>query len=113
MHEFPVTQRILEIACVSAQDVTVTHITLVMGEECGYLAESIALYFDILSKDTVCRGATLHFERVKPELACRDCGLMFHREPFKFTCPQCGGEGAPTPIGREFFVKSIEVEEPT
>jgi hydrogenase nickel incorporation protein HypA/HybF len=46
-------------------------------------------------------------------LRCAKCGAHFIRKPFEFRCPDpdCGGDGEPTDIGREFFVKSIEIDE--
>ncbi len=109
MHEYPITQHIIEISSDSAKDNKVSKINLIMGDACGYLFESIELYFDLLSKGTACEGATISAEYTASKLCCRNCGELFIRQPFSFTCSVCGGEGAPTDIGREFYVKSIEV----
>lgn len=116
MHEYPITEAIIEIAQRHARSHgagRVARITLVVGENSGYLPECIELYFDIIARDGLCKGADLTFERVRPLLRCRRCGETFLRKPFEFACPRpgCDGEGAPTDIGREFYVKSIEIEE--
>lgn len=112
MHELPITQRIIDIASQAAAERgrdRVTKIYLVVGDASGYMADSIQLYFDLISAGSPCEGAALEFESVKSMLRCESCGALFERKPFDFTCP-CGGQGRPTEIGREFYVKAIEVE---
>lgn len=115
MHEYPATLAIIDIARRQARARgadRVLGITLVVGENSGYLPECIELYWDIIAGEGMCAGARLTFERVRPLLRCRRCGGLFPRLPFRFDCPEpgCGGEGGPTDIGREFYVKSIEIE---
>lgn len=115
MHEYPATMAIIEIAERHARArgaARVEVIRLVVGENSGYLPECIGMYFDLIAAGGVCGGARLEFERVKPLLRCGKCGVCFPRAPFEFSCPEagCGGEGEPTGIGREFYVKSIEIE---
>ena len=114
MHEGPVTEEIIRIACEAAaeQKGRVTAINLVVGEDSGFIGESIQMYFDVLSEGTACAGAHLHLEGVKPKLRCTRCGQLFYRRPFSFTCPACGGDGRPTEIGKEFYVKNVELEVP-
>ncbi len=112
MHELPITQRIIEIASEAARERgagRITKVQLVVGDASGYMADSIQLYFDLISAGSPCEGVSLEFEPVKSMLRCETCGQLFERKPFDFTCP-CGGQGRPTEIGREFYVKAIEVE---
>lgn len=113
MHEYPITQQIIRTAekHAKAHDASrVTSIALVVGEYSGYIGDSIQMYFDVISKDTICEGARLAIEPVAPKLRCESCGALFTRKPFEFACPSCGGEGRPTEIGREFYIKEITVE---
>lgn len=114
MHEYPVTVRIIEIACAEAEKARgrVREIDLVVGDEAGFVGESIQMYFNVAARGTRCEGAHLKIERVKPKLRCSSCGALFERKPFSFSCPVCGGEGTPTDIGREFYVKSVKLEVP-
>lgn len=112
MHEYPITKRIIEIAqeyatANNAQEVKV--INLVVGDYSGYVASSIELYFDIIAAGSPCEKARLNIERVKPKLCCNQCGAYFERKPYSFECPRCQGEGSPTEIGQEFYIKSILV----
>ena len=109
MHEYALARHIVEIAASYAKGAKVNTVSLVAGEDSGVLAESIKLYFDLIAEDTVCEGAVIEIETIKPLLRCKSCGAFFERKPFSFAC-SCGGEGAPTDIGREFYIKSIEVE---
>ncbi len=111
MHEYPAAQRIVEIAAEAAGARRVRRVTLVMGDACGYLPESIALFFELLGEGTACEAAALNIERTVSKLRCTACGALFVRAPFSFDCPDCGGAGAPTELGREFAVESIEIEE--
>lgn len=114
MHEYPITLRIIEIAEEYAkknQAEEVKQINLVVGDYSGYVASSIELYFEIIAEGSLCKHAKLNIERVIPKLKCNDCGKLFVRKPFSFQCPYCSGEGSPTEIGKEFYIKSIEVGE--
>lgn len=112
MHEYPITKRIIEIAGEyaeknNAKEVKV--INLVVGDYCGYVASSIELYFELIAEGSACEKAKLNIERVIPKLKCNNCGHLFVRKPFSFECPDCKGEGSPTKIGQEFYIKSIEI----
>ncbi len=113
MHEYPITQQIIQIATNQAKENDarfITRITLVIGEFSGFMSESIQMYFDVISKGTLCEGAILEVENVKAKWRCPVCEIEFIREPLSFACPQCGQDGEPTKIGKEFYVKSIEIE---
>ena len=110
MHEYPLTERIIETAARYAGGARVKKIVLTVGETSGVSGGSIGMYFDIIARNSVCEGAAIEIETVKPMLKCQACGGLFARKPFSFDCP-CGGEGAPTEIGREFYIKHIEIEE--
>lgn len=112
MHEYPITQRIIEIAeeyAYKNHAEKVLAINLVVGDYSGYVSSSIELYFDIIAQDSICKDAKLQIERIKPKLKCTSCGQLFLREAYSFACPSCNGEGIPTTIGQEFYIKSIEV----
>jgi len=110
VHEYGITQSIIETAERYADGKPVNKIVLVIGESSDVVGECIRLYFDIIAENTICEGAAVEIETVKPMLKCNTCGALFERKPFSFECP-CGGEGEPTEIGREFYIKHIEVED--
>ena len=113
MHEYPITEQIIKIAekhCKEAGAEKVKKVSLVVGDYSGLVMDSIHMYFDIISEGTLCEGAEIEMERVKPKLKCPACGELFHRPPMSFACPKCGTDGEPTEIGKEFYIKEIEVE---
>lgn len=113
MHEYPITEQIVKIASDKAKENnarSVTRITLVVGEYSGFIGESIQMYFDVISKGTICEGAILEMENVKAKWRCPVCDITYTRKPLSFACPECGQDGEPTTIGKEFYVKNIEVE---
>ena len=112
MHEYPATMSIIKTAEQYAKSngaAEVCKINLVVGDYSGFVPESITMYFEEIAKGTLCSGAVLNIERVRPKLKCTGCNLLFDRKPFSFNCPDCGGDGLPTDIGYEFYIKSIEV----
>ena len=113
MHEYPITEQIIKIAdkhCKEAGAPKVQKLTLVLGEYSGLVAESINMYFDVISEGTACEGAEIEIKRITAKLKCGSCGNLFERAPGSFACPQCGGDGGPTEIGKEFYIESIEVD---
>jgi len=112
MHELPITEQIVKIAEEHGQKARaskIERVKLVVGERSGYVSESIQMYFDVISKDTICEGAILEIETVKPKLKCPNCETLFERKPMRFDCPNCGTDGEPTDIGKEFYIDSIEI----
>lgn len=85
-------------------------IHLVVGKDSGFIGDSIKLYFDCLAEGSCCEGATISIQQVEPKLSCKQCGLLFSRNVIPYRCPACGGQGAPTEIGKECYVDSIDLD---
>jgi hydrogenase nickel incorporation protein HypA/HybF len=112
MHEYPITCEILRLAEEKARAEgasAVTEISLVVGERSGFIGDSIKLYFDIIAEGSIAEGAEIKFTPVETKLKCASCGKLFKRAPFSFACPSCGGDGEPTDIGKEFYIKDIKI----
>ena len=113
MHEYPVTEQIVRVAvehAIKNKAARITRISLVVGEMSGFIGDSIGMYFDIISRGTLAEGAVLEIEHIKPKLRCVSCSHYFERKPFSFACPRCGQDGVPSEIGKEFYLKDIEIE---
>ena len=113
MHEFGITENIVNIAVTKAdeaQATKVTQINLVVGEMSGFVPDCIQFYFDYLSKDTIAHGAMLHFELVPMQLRCRDCSTIFRPQDTLWSCPKCRSQSIELSKGREFYIESMEVE---
>ena len=113
MHEFGLTQAVVETSVVSAREARCTRITeirLVIGELTQVVSEAMDFAFDALSKGTMCEGAKLTIEFVPPRSVCLDCGVEFGHDQLHRKCPACGSPYTQVVAGRELEIASIEVE---
>ena len=99
MHEYPVTVQIVDIASETARKNKgrVRRIDLVVGEDSGFIGESIQMYFDVVAEGTLCEGAKLVIDSVSV--------LRWRREPDgnweRILCEKRGtGSGGRTCCGR-------------
>ena len=112
MHELPVTQSILEIACRHAEQAgakQVTDIHLVIGKLSSIVDDSVQFYWDTISAGTVCEGATLHFRRIATKLKCEDCSHEFTLVADLIPCPNCASMHLTVLEGTEFYLDYISV----
>jgi len=113
MHELAITESILEIAlrhAVKAGGNRITDVFLVIGQLSSVVDDSVAFYWDIISKDSLAEGARLHFRRIPAEMLCRDCRCRF--SPYEdLCCPSCGSTRIRVAAGDEFYLESIGVVE--
>jgi hydrogenase nickel incorporation protein HypA/HybF len=113
MHEYAVTQNMVEIAVKEAEAAgsnKILEIRLVIGDLSSIIDESVSMYFDFLSEGTAAYGAKLVFRRMPAKLRCSVCGQEYEKPRNGFDCPSCSGEGRLTDAGREFYIESMEVE---
>jgi hydrogenase nickel incorporation protein HypA/HybF len=113
MHELPVVEQILDIAnrhAVQAGAVRVTALHLVIGQLSSIVDDSVQFYWDVVSRGTLCEGATLHFERIPASLACRECGEVYTLPGELTPCPRCDSIRVQILTGEEFRLDRIEVE---
>jgi hydrogenase nickel incorporation protein HypA/HybF len=111
MHEFSVTQSILEIALRHADGAKISNITLVIGQLSSFVDESVQFYWEMICQDTIAAGSTLHFRRIPAQLHCRNCQQTYGLDGKHAICPSCGGADVEIIAGDEFFVESIDIEE--
>jgi hydrogenase nickel incorporation protein HypA/HybF len=113
MHEFSVTQNVLEIALRHAESAgarRIIRLNLVVGELSSVIDDSVQFYWDIVARDTIAEGAQLCFERVPGSLRCVTCDSVFALNGRDFLCPACGGSQVVVAAGDAFRLESIEVE---
>jgi hydrogenase nickel incorporation protein HypA/HybF len=115
MHELSVMQNILDIVVEFANKhkaKKVTAINLTVGDMSDLIPEWMQNYFDFVSKDTIADRAVLNIERIPAVLKCKSCGheYVISRGNWQFICPKCESAEIELLSGREFTVKSIEIE---
>lgn len=113
MHEYAVTESMLEIIQVEAGQAGASHVsevTVVLGELSTFVDKSIEFYFSELSRGTVAEGARLVFQSVEARAGCLQCGSSFRPRQAVFACPQCGSPAVELQQGREIYIDSIDVD---
>lgn len=112
MHELSITESILTICLEHAEQASrITDIHIVIGQLSSFVDESIQMYWDIISADTIAVGATLHFRRISAKVSCLNCQMIYPLNIPDFICPNCGSIQGEIITGDEFYVESIEVME--
>jgi hydrogenase nickel incorporation protein HypA/HybF len=113
MHELAVSESILNIAIKHAQNAQATRVTdlyLVIGQLSSIVDDSIQFYWDIISDNTLCKGARLHFQRIPAQMTCLNCGGAYTLEGELTPCPHCSSMQVKVTSGDQFYLDSIEVE---
>ncbi len=80
MHEMPYTQSIIEMAVEVAAGKSIRKIYLRVGRLSAIVPESVQVFFDYLSKDTIAQGAELIFEMEPICLTCKNCSSVITLE---------------------------------
>ena len=89
----------------------VTSVQVRLGRLRQVVPSSLAFYFELVSRDTVCEGARLDQEVVPAALRCADCAHEWQIDVPFFRCPRCSSADVAVETGEELEVASIEVEE--
>ncbi len=110
MHEYSLTQSLLETALKSADSKRIANVHLLIGPFSEEREESIRLYWRDLAKGTLGEGAKIHFQHVKADMKCLGCGGTFNLEDGESLCTYCQCDRS-RPLGKdEVKLESIDVE---
>ncbi|HET8592916.1 MAG TPA: hydrogenase maturation nickel metallochaperone HypA [Solirubrobacterales bacterium] len=126
MHELSLAGAIVETVERHAGGSRVTAVQMRIGSLRQVVPDSLAFYFEIVARGSVCEGAELQHELVAALLRCPRCGAEWDPAPPPvathggeigglpglptFRCPGCASGGGEVLRGGEFEVESIEVE---
>ena len=110
MHELSVSSSVVDTVLKHAAGRRVTVVSLRIGHLRQVVPDSLAFYFELVSRETLCEGARLEQEYVPARLRCAGCASEWDPEDAWFRCTRCGGPGEVI-AGDELEVESIEVEE--
>ena len=113
MHELTITEQIADIAIRHGEKNTAKKITdlyLVIGELSTVIDESVQFYWDLITEDTICAGATLHFQRIPAKFLCLECGKEYQLVNGELSpCPDCQSSKMEILEGKEFHLDSINI----
>ncbi len=115
MHELSIMQNILDIAVEFAEKNNankIIKINLEIGELSGFVPEWMQDYFGFVSEGTIADKAQICIEWTPAIIKCRSCGneSRLAKDNQSFSCPSCEGTDIEIISGREYYIKSIEVE---
>jgi hydrogenase nickel incorporation protein HypA/HybF len=111
MHELSVSSAIVDTVVRHAEGRRVTSVQVRFGRLRQVVPSSLAFYFELVSRDTVCEGARLDQEVVPAVLRCGACARAWEIDMPFFRCERCGSADVTVVSGEELEVASIEVEE--
>jgi hydrogenase nickel incorporation protein HypA/HybF len=112
MHEFGLTQNLLDRALKKANSKKIVRVNLLIGPFSEEREDTIQFYWKDLAKGSFGEGAELHFDHVKAEMRCFDCsGISYLDENGGSTlCKYCFSEHLQVLSEEDVLVESIEVE---
>lgn len=113
MHELSITEHLLDYCLKEAQKqgaVKIRVIRICVGRLKGIVPECIQVYLDMLSEGTIAEGARIEAHFLPVRVRCRDCGKEGEITPHSLKCPHCGSLRLQLLSGKEFYIKSMEVD---
>ncbi len=110
MHEFSITQNLLDIALKNTNSKRIVHVSLLIGPFSEEREESIRFYWRDLAKGTLGEGAKIDFQYTKAEMKCLECGGTFNLESDESLCIYCHSDRLELLSGDEVRLESIDVE---
>ncbi len=110
MHELSVSSAIVDTAVKHAAGRRVTLVSVRLGHLRQIVPDSMAFYFDLVARGTLCEGARLEYEVVPARLRCEPCAHEWDVDAPAFRCPVCDGARVVVLSGEELEVESIEVD---
>lgn len=113
MHELSITEHLLDYCIREAERQNASKIRVIrlcIGQLNGLVPDCIQVYLDMLSEGTIAEGARIEAEFPPVKVRCRDCGLAGEITPHHLSCPVCGSLRLEILSGKEFYIKSMEVD---
>ena len=113
MHELSITEHILDYSIKEARRQKASRILvirLLLGPFSGLVPDCIQMYLDLLAEGTIAEGARIEAETLPLRVRCRDCGTKSEITRRRIACPSCGSLRLQILSGKEFLIKSLEVD---
>ena len=115
MHELSLAQGLveqLEQTAEAEQAIRIERITVVVGKYSGVERDAFEFAFPFAAEGTRSEKAELVIEELPVTIECRQCNAVSNPEPTLLVCRNCGSNDVELKGGREFLVKSVELEVP-
>ena len=111
MHEFSLTQNLLELALRKANARPIIRLNLWIGPFSEEREEEIKFFWKDLAKGSPGEGAVLHFEHASFEMRCLDCSGTFYlgENEKDSVCRFCDAEHCGSLGGDDVRLESIEL----
>jgi len=110
MHEYSLTQNILDLSLQHAEGKKIMQVNLLIGEFSDEREEAIQFYWNDLAKGTCAEAAQLYFQKVDAVMKCLECENIFHPLDEYGFCPQCNSHRLELLEGDDVKLSSIDVE---
>ena len=113
MHELSITEHLLDDCIREAQAQNASRIRVIrlcIGELRGIVPDCIQIYLDMLAEGTIAEGARIESETLPVKVRCQDCKKEGEITPHHLKCPHCGSMRLKLLSGKEFYIKSLEVD---
>ena len=111
MHELSVASAMVNTAVKHAQGRKVSVVTVRFGALRQVVPDSLAFYWDIVARDSLCDGSRLEQILVPVKLRCEGCSHEWSPDWAVFRCDRCGSADVTILQGEELEVESIEIED--
>jgi hydrogenase nickel incorporation protein HypA/HybF len=112
VHELSVASAVFDTVERHAEGRRVSLVTLRVGHLRQVVPDSLAFYFELVTRESPVQGARLELVEVPAKLRCEGCAHEWELEGIPhFRCPGCGRADVSILSGNELEVESIEVED--
>ena len=113
MHELALSKNIVDLVVERARREgvrAVSRVIIEVGMAAGVEPDALRFCFDLVTADTLARGAELTIETIALQARCRTCASTFEPPGLVSPCPHCGSYGPLLERGSELRVKSFDGE---
>ena len=110
MHEFTITQKLLDEALNQAKTRRIVNVNFLIGSFSEEREETIQFYWRDLAKGTSGEGAQLHFEHLQADMVCFGCGGGLSLDHEESICKYCQKSHLPMLSVEDVSLESVEVK---
>jgi hydrogenase nickel incorporation protein HypA/HybF len=113
MHELSLAQALVdEVGRIQAREQAsrVLSVTVAVGALSGVDRAALEYIFPVVAEGTGLEGAALMIEETPAAIRCDDCGRESRPDLAFFKCGECGSSRVRITGGREFLIRSVQVE---